>query len=169
MDRTEWDESEAVDVRAAESRERQAATLDRLLRELPATGPGAGPADEAPDAAPPFADVEPLTSRIGFEEGRIVAALDAVLVLLVDAHETGVHGTALMDDLARLFDVRLSPGTVYPRLHDLVDDGLFEVHERVRTKDYTIADRERATELLESELRQHLALGYVLVATVEES
>jgi DNA-binding PadR family transcriptional regulator len=43
--------------------------------------------------------------------------------LLQRVRDDGTHGTGLMDDMAQLFDVQPSPGTVYPRLHDLESDG----------------------------------------------
>ena len=66
-----------------------------------------------------------------------------------------------MSDLEAVFGADLSPGVVYPRLHELEEEGLLEVQELVRTKEYRIADGERVRERIEGAMRQHLALAAV--------
>ena len=72
------------------------------------------------------------------------------------------HGKALMNRLSSLFGVHLSPGTLYPRLHALQESGLLGVQERVRTKEYSVADGEAVDEFVERNARQHLVLGRLL-------
>lgn len=103
-----------------------------------------------------------------FEEELVKNSLDELLLVLVALRDAETHGKGLMDDLAQLFDARLSPGTVYPRLHELEDDGILEMHELVRTKEYRIDDRDETRARIESTMAQHLALGFVFYSALEE-
>jgi hypothetical protein len=94
-----------------------------------------------------------------FDEEMVKANLESILVTLVALQEQGTHGKALMGDLATLFDAQLSPGTVYPSLHDLEDQDVFRMHEMVRTKEYRIQNDERAREIVAEAMYQHLAMG----------
>jgi len=103
-----------------------------------------------------------------FDEDMIKQNLDEMLLMLVSLRSEGTHGKGLMDDLARLFDARLSPGTVYPQLHDLEDEGLLRMHEKVRTKEYRVGDDREVRGRLERSMYQHLALAYALYLSIEE-
>ena len=103
-----------------------------------------------------------------FEEDLVKNSLDELLLVLVSLRDGETHGKGLMEDLSGLFDARLSPGTVYPRLHDLEDDDVLEMHELVRTKEYRIQDHEETRARIESAMTQHLALGFVFYAALEE-
>ena len=103
-----------------------------------------------------------------FVEQLVKESLDELLVVLVAVRDGGAHGKGLMADLADVFDVRLSPGTVYPKLHDLEEEGILEVHELVRTKEYRIDDPEAARGLVERAFEQHFALGTVFDRALEE-
>lgn len=94
-----------------------------------------------------------------FEESAIKEDLDEILLLLIAHRASNTHGKGLMGDLASVFDTRLSPGTVYPQLHDLEEAGLLQVQELVKTKEYRIEDAERMCDRVESTMKQHLALG----------
>ncbi|MDZ7746896.1 MAG: PadR family transcriptional regulator [Halobacteriales archaeon] len=100
--------------------------------------------------------------EFSFDDEIIKSNLEEILLLLVAHRSSDSHGKGLMGDLASVFDTRLSPGTVYPRLHDLEDDGALEVHELVRTKEYRVDDEEKLRERVESAMEQHLALGYFM-------
>ena len=95
------------------------------------------------------------------ESALVTESLDEVLLVLVGLGEEGTHGKGLMSDLETVFGTDLSPGVVYPRLHELEEEGLLEVQELVRTKEYRIADGERVRERIEGAMRQHLALAAV--------
>ncbi|PSQ17870.1 PadR family transcriptional regulator [Halobacteriales archaeon QS_8_69_73] len=99
---------------------------------------------------------------------RVKGSLDELLVTLVGARTSETHGQQLIEDLSEEFDTRLSPGTVYPRLHDLCDEGLLEQRELVRTKEYEISDQEAARELVSESARQHIALGLAFQAALED-
>jgi hypothetical protein len=103
-----------------------------------------------------------------FEEELVKNSLDELLLVLVALRDSETHGKGLMEDLSELFDARLSPGTVYPRLHELEDEEILEMHELVRTKEYRIDDREETRARIESAMAQHLALGFVFYSALEE-
>lgn len=103
-----------------------------------------------------------------FDEKTVKDSLDELLLALVALRETDTHGKGLMEDLSRLFDTRLSPGTVYPKLHEMAEADHLEVHELVRTKEYRLDNTETARQEVENAMRQHLALGLFLHATLED-
>ncbi len=103
-----------------------------------------------------------------FNEELVKNALDELLLVLVALRNEETHGKGLMEDLSRLFDARLSPGTVYPRLHELEEDEILEMHELVRTKEYRIQDDDAARSLVEAAMAQHLALGFVFYSALED-
>ena len=115
------------------------------------------------------ADRSVFSDRFAFDDDRIKGALDELLVMLIGIRSSGTHGTQLIDDLEGQFDTALSPGTVYPRLHDLCDEGVLERRELVRIKEYTISDPEDARETIAESARQHLALGLAFKTALEES
>jgi DNA-binding PadR family transcriptional regulator len=86
---------------------------------------------------------------------------------LVAMRSSDTHGKQLLDDLAMDFDTALSPGTVYPRLHDLCEGGPLERRELVKTKEYTLEDESEASQAIAAAARQHLTLGMVFRAALE--
>jgi hypothetical protein len=96
--------------------------------------------------------------------GLVTQHLDEILVALIALRTEETHGTGLMEELAACFDVQPSPGTVYPRLHDLDADGTLSRHDLVQTKQYSIANHERAETLLDRAMQQHFTLGLFLRA-----
>jgi hypothetical protein len=103
-----------------------------------------------------------------FDESVVKGNLDEILLMLVALRDSDTHGKGLMEDLETVFDADLSPGTVYPRLHDLDDNDLLRVQELVRTKEYRIDDDEDARDRIEEAMRQHLALGFFFYAARDE-
>lgn len=103
-----------------------------------------------------------------FEETAIKEDLDEILLLLIAHRAANTHGKSLMGDLASLFGARLSPGTVYPRLHELEEAGLLRVQELVKTKEYRIKDAEQMCNRVESTMKQHLALGFFYLSALED-
>lgn len=102
-------------------------------------------------------------------EELVTQSLDEILLALIELREDETHGTGLMEDMATLFGVRPSPGTVYPRLHDLDAEGVLARHDLVQTKQYLIDDGETATDRIEAAMYEHLALGLFLHAALEET
>lgn len=94
-----------------------------------------------------------------FSEDPAKTNQDKILLSLVAHRESNSNGKQFMDDLARVFDTELSPGTVYPLLHDLEEEGVLNLHELVRTKEYHTSDEETSRERIAEQMRQHLTLG----------
>ncbi len=86
---------------------------------------------------------------------------------MIAVADGGTHGTGLMEELEAQFGAELSPGTVYPRLHELEADGTLQMHELVQTKQYGIADDAAAKEQIATSAYQHLALGLFLHASLD--
>lgn len=100
-------------------------------------------------------------------EELVTQSLDEILLALITLRDDETHGTGLMEDMATLFDVRPSPGTVYPRLHDLDADDTLARHDLVQTKQYAISDESTATTMIEDAMYQHLAIGLFLHAALD--
>jgi hypothetical protein len=98
----------------------------------------------------------------------VTHTLDELLLALVALCEDGTHGTGLMENVGHLFDVDPSPGTVYPRLHNLESGGTLARHDMVKTKQYDVADRGAAADRVERAMYQHLAVGLFLREALEE-
>ncbi|MFC7231537.1 PadR family transcriptional regulator [Saliphagus sp. GCM10025308] len=100
---------------------------------------------------------------VRFEDALLKENLDEVLLMLVALHD-GANGKELLSTLATYFDVQLSPGIVYPALHDLEDEAFLEMHPMVRTKEYSISNEDHVRATLEATMVQHLAFGLLLSA-----
>jgi hypothetical protein len=152
--------------------------VNTLIQELSA-GNDAGIEAASPDAPSAGQEIDPervlasvmetldVEESFQFDEEIVKQNLDEILVALI-ALRDGTHGKALIDDLSRLFDAELSPGTVYPRLHDIESDDVLAMHELVRTKEYSVDDQEAAEERIEQAMFHHLALGLFLHDSLEE-
>jgi hypothetical protein len=145
------------------------ASVEQLYRELTEAEPAADEGATGSEAV-----VDGVTGQLfpeepfQFDEELVKHSLEELLLVLVELREADTHGKGLMDDLSTLFDARLSPGTVYPRLHDLEEEELLEMHELVRTKEYRIDDADVAHERIETAMRQHLALGFVFYSALQD-
>jgi len=101
-------------------------------------------------------------SRVDLDESVVKGNLEAVLLALVATQDRNTHGKGLMETLSTSFGAEFSPGTVYPCLHDLEEDGCLETRELVRTKEYAIHDDELSRDQIKVAAQQHLALGAFL-------
>lgn len=106
--------------------------------------------------------IDDLSCDVTPSETVVSGSLDEILLALVALRDDETHGTGLMEDMGRLFDVQPSPGTIYPRLHELDEAGTLSRHDLVQTKQYSIADHERAADRLERAMYQHLTVGLFL-------
>lgn len=97
----------------------------------------------------------------------VTPSLDELLLALVALREDGTHGTGLMEDVGCLFDVEPSPGTVYPRLHDLESEEILARHDLIKTKQYAVSDGDAAADRIERAMYQHLAVGLFLQAALD--
>ena len=120
------------------------------------------PKDSGTAVAETVSDVE--ASLFGSEQ----FTYDELLISLVALRDADTHGKQLLDDLGEQFDTMLSPGTVYPRLHELCEEGLLDQRELVKTKEYVLDDPEDARSKVAAAARQHLALGMMFRAALEE-
>lgn len=132
----------------------------------------------APSAGDPAARTESLveettSSMFGgsgpdIDDGLIKQSLPELLVVLVGLRESETHGKGIMEDLSRFFGAKLSPGTVYPTLHDLEEQGVLEMRELIQTKEYEVDDTDAASEALRDAMGQHLALGVLFHRAIQE-
>ena len=106
--------------------------------------------------------------RLSVDEGLVKQSLPELLAALVELRSSETHGKGVMDDIEEFFGVDLSPGTVYPVLHDLEEEGLLSMHELVQTKEYSVKDAEATAEMLRQTMGQHLALGLVFRRALEQ-
>lgn len=134
-----------------------------------------GSDDHADPAAPTASVVADATGQashdgesVPVDEELVTESLSELVMVLVALRERETNGKAIMDDLARFFDARLSPGTVYPTLHELADEDLLDKQELVQTKEYRISDESAVKSRIRDQMHQHLALGLVLQRALEE-
>jgi len=154
---------------------RTSISVEQLKQELstPSSAESAGPTVRLAPEQESEVVLDEVTSTLFdddefmFDDETVKSNLEEILLLPVAHRSSDSHGKGLMGDLAAVFDTRLSPGTVYPRLHDLEDEGALEVHELVRTKEYRVNDEEKLRERVESAMEQHLALGYFMQSALE--
>lgn len=106
------------------------------------------------DSVLPIEDVQ-------FDEDLVKENLDELLLLLISLHEEA-HGKELLSNLEYLFDVTLSPGTVYPRLHELNEEEMLAMHAKVQTKEYSIENEDRVRNTVEETMVQHLSFALLL-------
>ncbi|MUV86051.1 PadR family transcriptional regulator [Natronomonas sp. CBA1123] len=147
----------------------QGASVEQLYRELTDADPVSGDAgNQSKEVVNAVTDQLFPGRRFRFDEELVKNSLDELLLVLVAMRDGDTHGKGLMEDLSQVFDARLSPGTVYPRLHELEADDLLEMHELVRTKEYRIDDDEDTRTRIEDAMQQHLALGFVFYSALDE-
>ena len=145
-------------------------TLRSLLGELDGVGDAgsrADPTERTEAVVEETADTIFDGGRLAVDEGLVKQSLPELLTALVELRASETHGKGVMDDLEEFFGANLSPGTVYPVLHDLEEEGLLSVHELVQTKEYNVEDPETAAEMLRRAMGQHLALGLVFQQALE--
>ena len=108
-----------------------------------------------------------IVDGIDVDDGLVTESLDPILLAMIASSSDETHGTGLMEELERQFDSQLSPGTVYPRLHELDADGILEMHELVQTKQYSISDKSAARARIQRAVDHHLAIGTFLQASLD--
>ena len=145
------------------------ATLRSLLKEMneprtERTEPAARTETVVEETATVLHDERTLS----IDEGLVKQALPELLTTLVQMRTGESNGTSVMDDLEEYFGADLSPGTVYPMLHELADEGPLSVHELVQTKEYSVEDANAARKQLTAAMDNHLALGFIFRRALEE-
>jgi DNA-binding transcriptional ArsR family regulator len=93
----------------------------------------------------------------------VVSELDEILLLLVMIREEA-SGKELTEDLRRVFGASLSPGTVYPHLNELANEGKLEVKELKKRKIYTICNLGEVLGEIESTVNRQIIFLLVMKA-----
>jgi hypothetical protein len=111
----------------------------------------------------------PFPSKaVDFDESVVKSNPDAVPLALVATQDHNTHGRGLMETLATACGAEFSPGTVYPSLQDLEDEGCLETRELVRTNEYAIDGADLSRERVKRAAHQHLLLGAFLQQVATE-
>lgn len=79
--------------------------------------------------------------------------LDELIIAVLFRCEEA-NGMDIIREFTHLFGVQFSPGTVYPHLHSLEEEGVLACRECVQTKEYHIDDEEAAREYISAVLNQ---------------
>ena len=132
------------------------------------TSPDRSDRDPVPDALLSSVGEQLADGDVAIDDGLVTESLDEILLALIASSTDQTHGTELMDELERCFDAQLSPGTVYPRLHELDSEELLERHELVQTKQYSISNDPAVRDRIERAVYQHLAIGMFLHASLDD-
>jgi hypothetical protein len=102
------------------------------------------------------------TRRVHFDAGIVKQNLDDIALMAAVLGPEGVYGKELLEAMTRAFGHPLSPGTVYPVLHELNDDELFQQDQSGKSKSYTVLDEAAVAPRLQDAASQHLVLGTML-------
>lgn len=151
-----------VPGRTEPSDQKGSVTVEMLYREL------SGESSTVEDPASPSQLLDSVSaalfpqSKVELDESVVKGNLEAVLLALVATQDRNTHGKGLMETLSTSFGADFSPGTVYPCLHELEEEGCLETRELVRTKEYAVHDEELSRDHIEAAAQQHLALGAFL-------
>lgn len=147
-------------------------TADVLLEKLRADGTAEG------DEEDPAAEIDAILSEtarklfgreeLHVDDGLVKQSLDELLVIMIALRTKDANGKGIMGDVNRFFGTKLSPGTVYPALHDLEADDLLEVRELVQTKEYFLDDADAARARIREAMQQHLAMGFLFRRILDE-
>lgn len=108
-----------------------------------------------------------LDETFSFDENSVRSSIEGLLVALVALRSTDRNGSRLLEDLEAEFDASPSPGTVYPALHDLTEDGVLEQRELIQTKEYAVDDETAARRRVADLARQHVALGVLFRSVLD--
>lgn len=110
----------------------------------------------------------PASGGVGLERSFASQYLDELIIAILFRCEEA-NGMDIIREFTHLFGVQFSPGTVYPHLHSLEEEGVLERRERVRTKEYRIDDEQAARENLASAVSQLSCLGTFLSTARNDS
>ncbi|ERH09216.1 MAG: transcriptional regulator PadR-like family [halophilic archaeon J07HX64] len=111
---------------------------------------------------------EPPAGGVHLDRSFVSEYLDELIIAILFRCDEA-NGMDIIREFTHRFGVQFSPGTVYPHLHSLEDEGILICRERVQTKEYSIDDPEAAAAYLGSVLSQLSCLEQFMSATVEES
>jgi DNA-binding PadR family transcriptional regulator len=106
--------------------------------------------------------------QLTLDDQQIKDSLEELLIAFVVVSETDTHGKKLMNDLSNAFGTNISPGTLYPELHGLNEDDVFEQYELVRRKVYEVGDERAARDRLVESVQAHFLIAQVLYAALQD-
>lgn len=149
----------------AESSKSVEPVFEELLSTEQQDGDASAFARVVEDSAERLFGAEP--DALDIDDEKTKSSLAELLIASVAVTETRPHGKLLIEELSDTLDTSVSPGTLYPELHGLSDDGILTQHELVHTKVYSIDDSATARERLLRGAQTHLLLGQVLYSAVE--
>jgi DNA-binding transcriptional ArsR family regulator len=106
-----------------------------------------------PDGSAPSSRPDGSPAGVRLERSFVSEYLDELIIAILFRCEEA-NGMDIIRELTHRFGVQFSPGTVYPHLHSLEEEGILARRECVQTKEYRIDDPEAARALLVSVLSQ---------------
>jgi DNA-binding PadR family transcriptional regulator len=92
--------------------------------------------------------------------------IDEILLVLI-AVRGGACGKELLEDVQTVFGTDLSPGTVYPHLTKLADDGTLEIRRLSKRKMYHLSDPGAVFTRVDRTADQLLLFSLVLKTTLD--
>lgn len=110
----------------------------------------------------------PPAGAVHLDRSFVSEYLDELIIAILFRCDEA-NGMDIIREFTHRFGVQFSPGTVYPHLHSLEEEGVLACRESVRTKEYRIDDPEAASAYLDSVLSQLSCLEAFMSATVQES
>ena len=126
----------------------------------PQLAPSASSAPASRGDAPP--------AGVRLERSFASEYLDELIIAVLFRCEEA-NGMDIIREFTHRFGVQFSPGTVYPHLHSLEEEGVLARRECVQTKEYRIDDPEAARARLTSVLSQLTCLESFLSGTGTEA
>lgn len=93
--------------------------------------------------------------------------VDEILLVLIAVRD-GACGKELLQDIRQLFGTDLSPGTVYPHLIDLADDGVLEMQKLSKRKLYHLSDPDAMSAQVDHAVDQFLLFSLFLKGALTE-
>lgn len=91
------------------------------------------------------------------------------LILAILFCQGEANGMEVIRECTRCFGVQFSPGTVYPHLHSLEEDGILAQRETVQTKEYRIVDEQAAADALTATTTQLTRLSGFFATTLRQT
>jgi DNA-binding PadR family transcriptional regulator len=123
---------------------------------------------EQPEMADDGHSDGPPAGSVHLDRSFVSEYLDELIIAILFRCDEA-NGMEIIREFTHRFGVQFSPGTVYPHLHSLEDEGILACRESVQTKEYRIDDPEAAAAYLDSVLFQLSRLEEFINATVQDT
>ncbi len=120
------------------------------------------------DSSAPASRGDTPPTRVRLERSFASEYLDELIIAVLFRCEEA-NGMDIIREFTHQFGVQFSPGTVYPHLHSLEEEGILARRECVQTKEYRIDDLEAARACLTAVLSQLTCLESFLSGTGRET